>query len=59
MEKRKKEIDTVIIYSGTELPADDCRVKFTNKHGVKYEIEVSRLIKVFNNNIWENKKSVK
>jgi len=55
----KKEIDTVLIYSETELPADDCKVKFTNKHGVKYEVELSRLIKVFNNNIWENKKSVK
>jgi|TARA_R100001015_G_C4574153_1_gene131702 hypothetical protein len=55
----KKEIDTVLIYSGTELPADDCKVKFTNKHGVKYEVELSRLIRVFNNNIWENKKSVK
>ena len=33
--------------------------KFTNKHGVKYEVELSRLIRVFNNNIWQNKKSVK
>ena len=25
----------------------------------EHEVEVSRLIQVFNNNIWENKKSVK
>ena len=25
----------------------------------EYEVEISRLIRVFNNNIWENKKSVK
>ena len=55
----KKEIDTVIIYAGTEIPANDCKVKFTNKLGRKYNIELTRLIQVFNNNIWENRKSVK
>ena len=54
-----KNVDTVLIYGGTELPANDVRVKFTNKQGVKYNVELTRLIQVFNNNIWENKKSVK
>jgi len=51
-------VDTVLIYAKTELPAADCKVKFTNKHGKEYEVELTRLIQVFNNNIWENKKSV-
>ena len=54
-----KNVDTVVIYGGTELPANDVKVKFTNKQGVEYNIELTRLIQVFNNNIWENKKSVK
>jgi hypothetical protein len=54
-----KNVDTVLIYGGTELPANDVKVKFTNKQGVKYNIEITRLIQVFNNNIWENKKSVR
>ena len=55
----KQEIDTVLIYGETELPAADCKVKFKNKQGKKYEVEISRLIRVFNNNIWQNQKSVK
>ena len=54
-----KNVDTIVIYAGTELPANDCKVKFTNEHGRKYNIELTRLIQVFNNNIWENKKSVR
>ena len=54
-----KNVDTVLIYGKTELPADDVKVKFTNKQGKEYNIELTRLIQVFNNNIWENKKSVK
>ena len=54
-----KDVDTIVIYAGTELPATDCKVKFINKHGKKYNIELTRLIQVFNNNIWENQKSVK
>ena len=57
--ENKKNVDTIIIYAGTELPATDCKVKFTNKQGVEYNVEITRLIQVFNNNIWENKKSVK
>jgi len=52
-------INTVLIYGKTELPVDDCKVRFKNKQGKEYEVEISRLIQVFNNNIWENKKSVK
>ena len=54
-----KDVDTIVIYAGTELPATDCKVKFVNKHGKKYNVELTRLIQVFNNNIWENRKSVK
>ena len=54
-----KNVDTVLIYGKTELPANDVKVKFTNKQGKKYNVELTRLIQVFNNNIWENKKSVR
>jgi len=54
-----KNVDTVLIYGKTELPADDVKVKFTNEQGKEYNVELTRLIQVFNNNIWENKKSVK
>ena len=32
---------------------------FFDKDGKEYTVEISRLIQVFNNNIWQNKKSVK
>ena len=51
--------DTVILYGETKLPADDCQVVFKDKFKKEHTIEISRLIQVFNNNIWENKKSVK
>jgi len=51
--------DVVLIYGKTKLPADDCKVIFEYKFKKEHEIEISRLIQVFNNNIWENKKSVK
>jgi hypothetical protein len=57
--KKKMSDDTVLLYGSTELPADDCKVKFKDKHGKEYKVEISRLIQVFHNNIWENKKSVK
>ena len=38
--------DTVLLYGKTELPADDCKVKFKNKQGKEYEIELSRLITI-------------
>jgi|TARA_R110000803_G_scaffold21795_2_gene54556 hypothetical protein len=52
------KIDT-LKYGDLDLPVTDCKVYFTNKQGKKYEVELTRLIQVFNNNIWENKKSVK
>ena len=33
-------------------PANNLKVQFKDKHGNKHEVEVSRLIQVFNNNIW-------
>ena len=33
-----KNVDTVLIYGGTELPADDVKVKFTNEQGKEYNI---------------------
>jgi len=56
--------DVVLLYGKTKLPADDCKVIFCkvifkDKFKKEHEIEISRLIQVFNNNIWENKKSVK
>ena len=54
-----KNVDTVLIYGKTELTADDVKVKFNNEQVKKYNVELTRLIQVFNNNIWENKKSVK
>jgi len=51
--------DVVLLYGETKLPADDCKVIFKDKFKKEHKIEISRLIQVFNNNIWENKKSVK
>ena len=51
--------DIVLLYGETKLPADDCKVIFKDKFKQKHEVEIARLIQVFNNNIWENKKSVK
>ena len=51
--------DIVLLYGETKLPADDCKVIFKDKHGKEYEVEISRLIRVFNNNIWQHKKSIK
>ena len=43
--------DIVLLYGKTKLPADDCKVIFKDKFKKEYEVEVSRLIQVFNNNI--------
>tara|TARA_R100001369_G_scaffold2936_1_gene9537 strand:+ start:150 stop:314 length:165 start_codon:yes stop_codon:yes gene_type:complete len=51
--------DIVILYGKTKLPIDDCKVIFKDKFKKEYTVELSRLIQVFNNNIWNNKKSVK
>ena len=54
----KNKINT-LRYGNLDLPVTDCKVLFTNKQGKEYEVELTRLIQVFNNNIWNNKKSVK
>jgi len=48
-----------LIWKGNKLPCDDCKVIFKDKFGKEYNVELSRLIRVFNNNIWQNAKSVK
>ena len=48
-----------LIWKGNKLPCADCKVVFKNKFGKEFNVELSRLIRVFNNNIWQNKKSVK
>ena len=55
-----KDKDKVtLIWKGNKIPCEECRVMFTNRHGKEYNIELSRLIRVFNNNIWQHTKSVK
>ena len=54
-----KKDEVILIWRGNKIPCEDCKVMFINKQGKEYEVELSRLIRVFNNNIWNNKKSVK
>ena len=49
----------ILKYGNLDLPVTDCKVLFTNKQGKQYEVELTRLIQVFNNNVWNNSKSVK
>ena len=49
----------VLVWKGNKLPADDCRIIFKDKFGKEFNVELSRLIRVFNNNIWQHTKSVK
>ena len=39
--------------------AEDATVVFKNRYGKLHKIDVPRLIRVFNNNIWQHSKSVK
>ena len=57
--KKMKKDEVILIWRGNKIPCEDCKVMFINKQGKEYEVELSRLIRVFNNNIWNNKKSVK
>tara|TARA_R110000751_G_scaffold303701_1_gene418601 strand:- start:404 stop:637 length:234 start_codon:yes stop_codon:yes gene_type:complete len=59
LKRRKMSDDIVILYGETKLPVADCKVVFKDKFKKEHVIEISRLIQVFNNNIWEHKKSVK
>ena len=56
-EMDSKEI--VIVWKGNKLPCEDCSVIFKDKFDKEHKVELSRLIKVFNNNIWQHKKSIK
>ena len=49
----------ILKYGDLDLPVTDCKVYITNRFGKKYEVELTRLIQVFNNNVWNNSKSVK
>ena len=53
-EAMNKDLDTHPMYK-----AEDATVVFKNRHGKLHKIDVPRLIRVFNNNIWQNSKSVK
>ena len=56
-EMDSKEI--VIVWKGNKLPCEDWDVIFKDKFNKEHKVELSRLIRVFNNNIWHHKKSVK
>ena len=56
-EMDSKEI--IIVWKGNKLPCDDCDVIFKDKFNKEHKVELTRLIRVFNNNIWQQKKSVK
>ena len=54
-----KKNEIVIIWKKNKLPCEDCEVIFKDRFNEEHKVELRRLIRVFNNNIWENKKSVK
>jgi len=57
---RKHTDDAVIVDDKTKMKVNDSRVIFTNPKTLKEEsVDVSRLIRVFVNNIESNKRSVK
>ena len=59
IKKKMKKDEVVIVWKGNKLPCEDCKVVCKNRFGKEYTVELSRLIRVFNNNIWQNQKSVK
>ena len=54
-----KNNEIVIVWKGNKLPCEDCDIIFKDKFNKENKVELSRLIRVFNNNIWQHKKSVK
>ena len=56
---RMKKDEIVIVWKKNKLPCEDCEVIFKDKFNKEHKVELSRLIKVFNNNIWQHKKSIK
>ena len=59
MDEKTKKDNVVLVWKNNKLPCDNCKVIFQDKFGKDHTVELSRLIRVFNNNIWQNKKSVK
>jgi len=59
MGEKMKKGSVVLLWKGNKLPCEDCKVMFTNRFGKEYTVEISRLIRVFNNNIWQHSKSIK
>ena len=57
-EKTKKD-NVVLVWKNNKLPCDNCKVIFQDKFDKEHTVELSRLIRVFNNNIWQHSKSVK
>ena len=53
-EAMNKDLDMNPMYK-----AEDATVVFKNRHGKLHKIDVPRLIRVFNNNIWQHSKRVK
>ena len=54
---KKEEI--ILLWRGNKIPCENCKVVFKNRFGKEHTVEISRLIRVFNNNIWQHTKSVK
>ena len=54
-----KKDEVVIVWKGNKLPCEDCEVIFKDKFDKEHKVGLTRLIRVFNNNIWQHKKSVK
>ena len=54
-----KKDEIIIVWKKNKLPCEDCEVIFKDKFNKEHRVELSRLIKVFNNNIWQHKKSIK
>ena len=54
-----KKNEIVIVWKKNKLPCEDCKVIFKDKFDKEHKVELSRLIRVFNNNIWQHKKSIK
>ena len=57
----RKHTDNAVVGTGSQLlPANDCKVYFTDPKDLKdYEVDLSRLIRVFVNNITDHRRSVK
>ena len=59
MDEKTKKDNVVLVWKGNKLPCDDCKVIFKDKFDKEHIVELSRLIRVFNNNIWQHKNSIK